>query len=110
MSLLFDQNFSRRLPVFLLNEYPGSVHVIALGLSNADDRAVWTYAAANGLTIVSKDKDFIDLAAAHGPPPKLICLRIGNGPTSQIELLLRTRRAEVDAFLTDPSAATLILP
>jgi predicted nuclease of predicted toxin-antitoxin system len=107
---LFDQNLSRRLPVLLLHEYPGSVHVIALGLSNADGRTLWTSAASEGLAIVSKDRDFFDLATAEGPPPKLIWLRIGNGTTSQIEALLRARRVDVVAFLADPSAANLVLP
>ena len=57
MSLLFDQNLSRRLPLLLAPEFPGSEQVIAAGLATADDRAVWAYAAAHGLAVVSKDSD-----------------------------------------------------
>jgi len=110
VSLLFDQNLSRRLPALLSAEFPGSEQVIAAGLATAGDRAVWTYAAARGLAIVSKDADFAQLSAVLGPPPKVIWLRIGNGPTRDVVALLRTRAADVRAFLADPAAAVLELP
>ena len=110
MSLLFDQNLSRRLPALLAAEFPGSGQVIAAGLATADDRAVWAYAAAHGLAVVSKDADFAQLSAGLGPPPKVIWLRIGNGPTRDVVALLRTQAADVQAFLADPAAAVLELP
>lgn len=110
MSLLFDQNLSRRLPALLAAEFPGSEQVIAAGLATADDRAVGAYAAAHGLAVVSKDADFVRLSAVPGPPPKVIWLRIGNGPTRDVVALLRVRAADVRAFLADPAAAVLELP
>src|SRR5262245_25054518 len=41
------------VPALLAAEFPGSEQVIAAGLATADDRAVWGYAAARGLAIVS---------------------------------------------------------
>lgn len=110
MSLLFDQNLSRRLPALLATEYPGSEQVVLAGLTGADDRVVWAYAASRGLAVVSKDADFHHLAATLGPPPKVVWLRVGNGPTRAIETLLRTRVSDVLAFLADPAAALLELP
>ena len=110
MSLLFDQNLSRRLPAKLATEYPRSEHVLSAGLSAADDRAVWTYGASQGLAVVSKDEDFRALAVTLGPPPKVVWLRVGNGPTRDIETLLRDRLADVMAFLADPTASVLELP
>ncbi len=110
MSLLFDQNLSWRLLARLAAEYPGAEQVVRSGLTGADDRAVWAYAAAKGLALVSKDKDFVELSARLGPPPKVIWLRIGNGPTSDVEDLLRQRHADVMKFLADPSLAVLELP
>ncbi len=40
MSLLFDQNLSRRLPALLATEFPGSEQALLAGLATADDRAV----------------------------------------------------------------------
>ena len=110
MSLLFDQNLSRRLPMLLAAEFPGSEQVPPAGLAGADDRTVWDYAAARGLAVVSKDADFQHLSAALGLPPKVVWLRVGNGPTRAIEALLRSRAADIRAFLSDPAAALLELP
>ena len=110
MSLLFDQNLSRRLPALLVAEFPGCEQVMLAGLAGADDRTVWAYAASRGLAVVSKDVDFRDLSAALGPPPKVIWLRVGNGPTAAVEALLRARQGDVTAFLADPATALLELP
>ena len=110
MSLLFDQNLSRRLPTLLAAEFPGSEQVLLAGLAGADDRAVWAYAASRGLTVVSKDADFRSLSASLGSPPKVLWLRVGNGPARAVEALLRSRAVDIRAFLADPSSALLELP
>jgi predicted nuclease of predicted toxin-antitoxin system len=110
MSLLFDQNLSRRLVALLAAEYPGSEHVATAGLSGADDMIIWRYAASRGLIVTSKDSDFRHLALLHGPPPKVIWLRVGNGPTAVVAALLRARLADVRAFAADPALALLVLP
>lgn len=110
VSLFFDQNLSRRLPALLKADYPGSEHVVLSGLIGADDPTVWKYAAARGLAIVSKDTDFHLLSGQFGSPPKVILLRIGNGPTRDVETLLRFRKAEVVRFLNDPDCDLFELP
>ena len=110
MSLLFDQNLSRRLPGLLATDFPGSEQVIVAGLATADDRAVWAYAAARGLAIVSKDSDFAQLSVMLGAPPKVIWLRIGNGPTRNVVALPQARAADIRAFLADPTTSLLELP
>jgi predicted nuclease of predicted toxin-antitoxin system len=110
VSLLFDQNLSRRLPARLAAEFPGSEQVLLAGLAGADDLTIWAYAATHGLAVVSKDADFSQLSATLGPPPKVVWLRVGNGPTRAVEALLRSRAADVLAFLADPAAALLELP
>ena len=110
MSLLFDQNLSRRLVGLLAVEYPGSEHVEYAGLLGADDNTVWHYAALHDLIVVSKDADFGQLASSRGPPPKVIWLRVGNGPTAAVAALLRGGLAEVRAFAADPVSSILVLP
>jgi predicted nuclease of predicted toxin-antitoxin system len=110
MSLLFDQNLSRRLVGMLAIEYPGSAHVESVGLLGADDAAIWRFAAANGYAVVSKDADFRHLAWLRGPPPKVVWLNIGNGPTALAAELLRSRVAELREFLAAAEQALLILP
>jgi predicted nuclease of predicted toxin-antitoxin system len=109
MSLLFDQNLSRQLVGLLAAEYPGSQSVEGAGLAGADDLTVWRYAAAQGLMVVSKDSDFRHLASLYGPPPEVIWVRVGNGPTAVVADLLRARLADVQAFAADPALALLVL-
>ena len=44
MKLLFDQNLAPRLVRSLSDLHPDSVHVRDVGLTTADDAAVWEYA------------------------------------------------------------------
>ncbi len=110
MTLLFDENLSPRLVDRLADLYPGSAHVRDLGLRGSTDDEVWRLAGQAGHAIVSKDADFFQRAVLFGPPPKVVWLRLGNGPTDAAERLLRSRVATVRAFAADPSAAVLRLP
>ena len=109
MKLLFDQNLSQRLVGALEDLYPGSAHVSSLGLDEADDADVWTYAEANGFAVVSKDSDFHQLAFLKGPPPKAVWLRLGNCTTDEIEAVLRNRHEAVFAFGENAEEAFLVL-
>src|SRR5260370_40130098 len=109
MSLLFDQNLSRRLVGLLAAEDPSSEHVEGAGLLGADDLTVGNYAAGRGLMIVSKDSDFRHLALLHGPPPKVVWLRVGNGPTAAVAALPRGRVPDVQAFAADSALVFVVL-
>lgn len=109
MKLLFDQNLSPSLVDALRNLYPGSVHVRDVGLRDADDDAIWQYAARHGLTIASKDADFHQRSFLFGHPPKVIWIRRGNCSTADILSILRARHAEVEAFGLDTEGAFLAL-
>ena len=59
MKLLLDENLSDRIIFRIRDLFPGSIHVKAAGLSDADDGVVWEWAKQHGFTIVSKDTDFV---------------------------------------------------
>jgi len=104
MKLLFDQNLSFKLCAQLADLFPSSNQARLVGLAEADDRAVWQYAGANGFALVSLDADFADMAALFGPPPKVIWLRRGNQPTAVIARLLRDHADAIAAFEHDAAA------
>jgi len=104
MKLLFDENLSFKLCQRLGDLFPGSSQVRLAGLAEADDRAIWDYAAMNGFTLVSLDADFAERAALLGPPPQVIWLRCGNQPTEIVEKLLRDRAGAMAAFQGDVAA------
>jgi predicted nuclease of predicted toxin-antitoxin system len=109
MKLLFDQNLSPKLVRELAAEYPGSAHVRDHGMATAPDPTLWTFAAANGFVIVSKDTDFQQRALLLGHPPKVVWVRLGNCPTLAVATLLRVRLADLLAFEADAVASFLAL-
>ncbi len=109
MKLLFDQNLSYRLVTQLHQDYPGSIHVREVGLVAAPDAELWSFAATNGYTIVSKDSDFQQRALLRGHPPKIIWLRLGNCATAAIVELMQARRTDVLEFVADQAASLLVL-
>lgn len=106
MKLLFDQNLSFKLCQDVADLFPASEHVGGLGLSTADDRAIWSYARTHSFVIVSQDIDFADLATLLGAPPKVIWVRAGNQPRLRIAELLR-RHAELILAFADSEAVCL---
>ena len=93
----------------LANVYPRSIHVGDVDLLGASDLAIWQHAREKGLILVSKDEDFHRLSVLHGPPPKVIWVRLGNCSTEDVIRLLRERRGEVQAFLQHEEAGFLAL-
>jgi predicted nuclease of predicted toxin-antitoxin system len=110
MKLILDENLSPSLVARLADLFPGSTHVVSLGLGNTDDGVIWDFAKKEGFTITSKDSDYVDRGMQEGPPPKVIAITLGNCTTGQIESLLRMRIAAIRAFAADPQEAILFLP
>jgi len=44
----------------------------------ASDDEIWNYAKQNGLTIITKDKDFSLMQIMLGAPPKVVQIKFGN--------------------------------
>ena len=110
MKLLFDQNLSRHLVGHLRDVFPESEHVSALELDGATDEVIWEYAREHGHLIVSKDSDFRQLAFLHGPPPKVLWLRVGNASTASVLEVLLDHVEVIEAFGVSEDEALLVLP
>ena len=65
MKLLFDQNLSPKLVNRLADIFPGSSHVMSLGLDCARDEVVWDYARDHDYVIVTKDADYNQMGVLH---------------------------------------------
>lgn len=107
MKLLLDQNLSFRLCDILSDIFPGSQHVGGVGLSRADDHAIWEHARKAGYTLVSQDADFAELALLRGAPPKVIWLRCGNRLTDYVADLLRAHFRAISLLDDDQNAVCL---
>ncbi|CAN5713221.1 hypothetical protein BH11ARM2_BH11ARM2_19260 [soil metagenome] len=78
-------------------------------MDEADDREIWRYARENGWVVMSKDGDLADMALLYGASPKVIRLRIGNGPWRVAADAVAQHGEAVAAFLADPESSLLIL-
>jgi predicted nuclease of predicted toxin-antitoxin system len=103
LKLLFDQNLSRKLVKRLADIYPTSSHVQFHGLEDKTDTEIWNFAKANDFCIVTQDADFAERSRLYGSPPKVVWLRCGNVPTSQVETLLRAGSVAIENLLLNPN-------
>lgn len=91
MRFLVDANLSPRVAVSLTGAGFESVHVSDVDLLTAADPAIVSYAAANGLVIVSADTDFGELLAVSrgAVRPSVVLLRSADRltPDKQAALL-----------------------
>lgn len=109
MKFLFDENLSPRLVGLLATTFPGSTHVRDVGLAQADDDAVWSYAKDHGFVIVSKDADFRQMSFVSGFPPKVIWIQRGNCTTMDVVVLFQNHHSELHDFDDNSEAAFLEL-
>jgi predicted nuclease of predicted toxin-antitoxin system len=109
MKLLFDENLSRRLVEATRDLFPNSAHVSQVGLTNSTtDRQIWDYAKQHGFAIITADTDFVTMANAYGPPPKVILLENCDFPTSIAVRIIRANATLLSQFERD-NGALLIL-
>ena len=109
LKLLFDENLASSLVSALSDLFPGSRHVVDVGLAGAPDRSIWTYAATNGFVLVTKDADFERLSLLEGAPPKVVWIGLGNCSTADVEGLLRSRCHDVVQFVAHSEATFVAL-
>lgn len=95
MNILLDQNISFRVNRLLSDSFENVKQVKEIGLANASDVDIWSYAYSNNYTIVTFDSDFIDLAILKGSPPKIIWLRFGNSSNLKIANKLISKLIEI---------------
>lgn len=53
-------------------------HVLDVGLAQATDPEIWSYAGQNDRILISKDDDFVRLATQPLAGTRLVWVRIGN--------------------------------
>ncbi|MEG3897858.1 MULTISPECIES: DUF5615 family PIN-like protein [unclassified Microcoleus] len=99
VKLLFDQNLSRKLVTQLADIFPDSSHVQFHNLTETDDSEIWDFAKAQGFCIVTQDADFAERSRLYGAPPKVIWLRCGNAPTSNVEAIFRSGVETIQEFM-----------
>ena len=109
MKLLFDQNLSFKLVPALAPTFPESRHLKDFKLTRERDEPIWSFAAENGFTVVSKDSDFLHLAMVRGHPPKVVYIRLGNCSTEKLADRLISNEQIIKEFVADPVESVLMI-
>jgi len=68
--------------------------LVALGLRDAKDAAIFQAAQQQGVVLISKDSDFVELVSRYGPPPQLIWVTCGNVTNRQLQTVFNKTFAE----------------
>jgi predicted nuclease of predicted toxin-antitoxin system len=73
-----DNQLPASLVHFLVEHGFHAEHVLGLKMDEAVDQAIWQYASAHQMTVISKDEDFADLASLPNATAQLVWVRLGN--------------------------------
>jgi predicted nuclease of predicted toxin-antitoxin system len=92
-----------------MERFPSSTHVRLMGLGGASDTAIWDWARQQGLVLVTKDEDLLDLSVTRGCPPKVVGLAIGNASNAVTAILLLQQAETIERFCSYPEAGFLLL-
>ena len=79
-------------------------------MREAGDDTIWEYAKEQGFVVVTKDVDFRRLSEISGQPPKVVLITLANGPTAEVETLLRERHADLLAFYEENDRGFVEMP
>lgn len=109
MKLLFDQNISFRLIKDINETFLLAASVKTLGLTNASDVEIWSFAKESNFSIVTFDADFLELSTLYGSPPKVILLKTGNISTSDLASFLIGMKETIIDFLESDEMEFLVL-
>jgi predicted nuclease of predicted toxin-antitoxin system len=84
-----DAQLSPQLAPWLTTQFAVQAWSLGhLGMQRAKDREIFFAARAVDAVVLTKDVDFVRLLEAHGPPPRLIWLTVGNTANDRLRLAL----------------------
>lgn len=96
MTIWLDAHLPPKLATWL--EYKFQIKAFALrdlGLRDATDIEIFEKARDSNATIMSKDRDFIELHFRFGAPPKIIILNCGNLTSRYLQEFLSDKMEKI---------------
>lgn len=89
MTIWVDAHLSPAIAIWITNTF--GVTAVALrdiGLRDAEDPEIFETAKAQGVIVMTKDSDFVDLVDRLGSPPQIIWLTCGNTSNDRLREIL----------------------
>jgi predicted nuclease of predicted toxin-antitoxin system len=89
MRIWIDAHLSPSIATWITNTF--GITALALrdiGLRDAEDPEIFEVAKTQGVVLMTKDSDFVDLVNRLGSPPKIIWLTCGNTSNARLQEIL----------------------
>lgn len=84
-----DAHLSPRVARWIREELGHDAEALReIGLRDAEDQDIFDRGKQANVTILTKDKDFVDLVSRRGSPPTVIWLRCGNTTEARLKQIL----------------------
>jgi predicted nuclease of predicted toxin-antitoxin system len=100
-----DAHLSPRIAAWLREELHIQAEALRdLGLRDAEDEIIFERAHTERVTILTKDRDFVDLVSHKGPPPSVIWLRCGNTSETRLKQILLNHLEQALHFIEQGEA------
>lgn len=101
MKIWIDAQLSPAIARWIRETYAlDAIAVRDLGLRDATDEEIFTAARNDGdVTVMSKDRDFIDLINRLGIPPQVLWLTCGNTSNARLKEILSSTLLQAMALL-----------
>jgi len=105
MKFWLDAQLSPALASYISERFEVELtHIVSLGLLHATDTHIFNSAKEQQATVITKDRDFLDLSRRFGPPPQVVWLRSGNTSNAAVRKTLDARFADVLRLLSEGEA------
>jgi predicted nuclease of predicted toxin-antitoxin system len=89
MTIWVDAHLSPAIATWITNTFGvTAVALRELGLRDAEDPEIFESAKAQGVIMMTKDSDFVDLVERLGSPPQIIWLTCGNTSNARLREIL----------------------
>jgi predicted nuclease of predicted toxin-antitoxin system len=109
MRVLLDENLSYKLTHRLIDLFPCIIHVRQIGLQSANDDQIWQRAKQYDL-LITTDRDFIELIARDGPPPKVVRVERCDVKLAELEAMFRHEALRIYTFFRSDRHLLLLNP
>ena len=102
MTIWIDAQLSPSLAVWMTANFPLMALALRdLGLRDAADHQIFTAAQQDGVVVMTKDRDFVELLKQFGPPPQVIWLTCGNTSNAYLKQVLSAQLSSAIALLNN---------
>ena len=100
MTIWIDAQLSPAIASWMRQNFPvDAVALRDIGLRDAEDEEIFVAAKSQGVVLLTKDSDFLDLLDRFGPPPQVLWLTCGNTSNAHLKQILSATLAEAITLL-----------